>query len=80
MTETRLEKAMCTFNELNYIKKCIEKLNDFTHSGRYDFIIDRGSDSLCLSLSEAQRNTILKIVREDLEEQLAKTTALFQQL
>ena len=80
MTETRLEKANYTLRQLNNIKDKIAVLNDLTHSGRYDFKIERGSDSLIPSLSEERRQVIIKIVRESLEEQLAKTTALFQQL
>ena len=80
MTETRLEKANYTFRQLNSIKDEIAVLNDFTNSGRYDFKIERGRDSLLPTLSEGRREVILKIIREDLEEQLTKVNALFQQL
>jgi len=80
MTETRLEKANYTFNELNYIKKCIANLNNLTDSGGYSVGFKTKAASLFPTISEENCKTILKIVFKDLEEQLAKTTALFQQL
>ena len=80
MTETRLEKANSTLNELNRIKKCIATLNNLTDSGGYSVGFKTNVASLFTTISEEKCKTILKIVFEDLEDQLAKTNALFQQL